>query len=42
MDPDVALAVNHGLSARELRELQELIEERKEEIREHWRKHFKR
>jgi hypothetical protein len=40
VEPRVELAVNKGLGGSELNELKKIIEERQNEIREHWRKHF--
>lgn len=40
MEPEIELAVNKKLSATELNELKRIIEERQNEIREHWRRHF--
>lgn len=40
IEPEIALALNHGLSSFEIRELENLIEERQDEIREHWVRHF--
>lgn len=40
IEPQIALAVNKGLGATELNELQKIVEERQNEIREHWRRHF--
>ena len=40
LDPQVALATNKGLGSVELNEIRRVIEERHEEIREHWRRHF--
>jgi hypothetical protein len=40
LEPHIELAVNKGLSANEIRELRNLVEERQNEIREHWRRHF--
>lgn len=40
LDPEVELAANKGLGSVELREIRRLIEERHDEIREHWRRHF--
>ena len=40
LEPRVELARNHGLSAREIRELQAIIEERRDAIAASWRKHF--
>jgi hypothetical protein len=40
LEPEIELAVNKGLGSAELNELKQLVEERQNEIREHWRKHF--
>jgi hypothetical protein len=40
LEPEIGLAVNKGLSATELNELRRIIEERQNEIRDHWRRHF--
>jgi Domain of unknown function (DUF4160) len=40
IDPEVEMAANKGLSTTELIELKQIIEERKNEIREHWIRHF--
>lgn len=40
LDPAVELAVNKGLRPVELTELLKIVEERQNEIREHWRRHF--
>lgn len=42
LEPAIALAVNKGLGAAELIELQKIVEERQNEIREHWQRHFGR
>jgi hypothetical protein len=34
------LALSKGLKAVELTELQRIVEERQNEIRDHWRRHF--
>ena len=41
LEPAVALAVNKGLAAAEINELQHIVEERQDEIRNHWRRHFR-
>lgn len=41
LEPLVSLAQNYGLSEKELREIQRVIEERKDEIKNSWKKHFK-
>ena len=41
LEPFVSLADNHGLSASQLRKLRELVEEHSDEIKRHWKKHFK-
>ncbi|MCX8513289.1 MAG: DUF4160 domain-containing protein [Chthoniobacteraceae bacterium] len=40
IEPTVDIASNHGLKDVELTELKQLIEERQNEIREHWNRHF--
>ncbi|HSN75297.1 MAG TPA: DUF4160 domain-containing protein [Anaerolineae bacterium] len=40
IEPEVLLARNHGLSERELKLAQGIVEERKDDIVGHWRKHF--
>ena len=40
LEPIIALAYHFQLSGQELRELQKIIEERKDEITNEWRKHF--
>jgi hypothetical protein len=40
LEPDIELAVNKGLGSTELNELRKIVEERQNEIREHWRRHF--
>ncbi|MBI4025922.1 MAG: DUF4160 domain-containing protein [Verrucomicrobia bacterium] len=40
LEPVIELAVSKGLSAVELTELQRIVEERQDEIRKHWRRHF--
>ena len=42
LEPIVALAESFRLDARELKELQEVIERRSDEIVRAWNKHFKR
>lgn len=40
LDPQIELAMNKGLASVELSEIRRVIEERHNEIREHWRRHF--
>ncbi|HEY5345002.1 MAG TPA: DUF4160 domain-containing protein [Verrucomicrobiae bacterium] len=40
LEPDIELAVNQGLGTTELNELKKIVEERQNEIRIHWRRHF--
>ena len=40
IDPKIELARNYGLSAQDLRRVQQLIEEHDEEIRNAWSDHF--
>jgi len=41
LEPIIALACHYGLSDKQLNELQEIVEERKNEIKKEWKKHFK-
>jgi hypothetical protein len=40
VEPAIELAVNRGLKNTELMEIRHVIEERQNEIREHWHRHF--
>lgn len=40
LEPVVALADATGLAARQLRELQQLVEEHRDEIENAWKQHF--
>jgi Domain of unknown function (DUF4160) len=40
IEPRIELAVNKGFGVTELNELQRIIEERRNEIRERWQRHF--
>ena len=40
LEPAIELAISKGLGSPELKELQHKVEERQNEIREHWRRHF--
>lgn len=42
LEPGIELAVNKGLGATELNELKKIVEERQDEIRNHWQRHFRR
>ena len=42
LEPMVAVAHHYGLHAKQLKEVQNIIEERKDEIKKSWQKHFKR
>ena len=42
LDPIVALAEKSELNARQLKEIQGIVERRKDEISRAWNKHFKR
>jgi hypothetical protein len=42
MEPAFELAVSKGLKQVELEELRRVVEERQDEIRAHWHKHFRR
>ena len=41
LEQKIELAVNKGLGATELNELKQIVEERQNEIRDHWQRHFK-
>ncbi|SMP68704.1 protein of unknown function [Desulfonatronum zhilinae] len=41
LEPEIELAISHGLSQKELRELEMVVEDKKSEIRKHWDEHFK-
>ena len=41
LEPKIELAVNKGLGATELNELKKIVEERQDEIRNNWQRHFK-
>ena len=40
LEPQIELAVSRGLKSVELPELRRVIEERQDEIRTHWHRHF--
>ena len=40
VEPKIELARNHGLSDQDLRRVEQLIEEREQEIRDAWASHF--
>jgi hypothetical protein len=40
LEPAVELALSKGLKATELTELKRVVEERQNEIRDHWQRHF--
>lgn len=40
VEPSIELARNYGLSAQDLRRVEELIEEHEQEIRDAWGSHF--
>ncbi len=42
LEPQIELALNKGLKTAELTELHRIIEERQDEIRQHWHRHFRR
>ena len=41
LDPKVALARNYGVPARKIKELQKIVEEKRDEIAGAWKKHFR-
>ena len=40
LEPSVSVAQNYGLSQKDLRDIQKIIEEKKNEIKDSWKKHF--
>ena len=40
IEPEIALAVNHGLSGHELGELKKIVQAHEQEIRTAWHLHF--
>ncbi|MBI5149783.1 MAG: DUF4160 domain-containing protein [Candidatus Omnitrophica bacterium] len=42
LEPVIALENNYGFNIHQLREIQKIIEEHKDEIEKSWKKHFKR
>ena len=42
LEPQIELALNKGLQTVELTELRRIIQERQDEIRQHWHRHFRR
>jgi predicted DNA-binding ribbon-helix-helix protein len=42
LEPIIALAENSGLNVRELKKIEKMIEERQNEIKNRWKKHFQR
>ncbi|MFH0775726.1 MAG: DUF4160 domain-containing protein [bacterium] len=40
LEPSISLVQNYGISQKELRDIQKIIEERKDEIKNNWKKHF--
>ena len=40
LEPEIELARSHGLTDRDLRRIREVINERREEIRNAWNRHF--
>ena len=41
LEPSIALAEAYKLNAKQLKEIQRIIEARKDEIKKSWKKHFK-
>lgn len=40
IEPTISLANNYGLTQKELRELEKIVQERRDEIERTWREHF--
>lgn len=41
LEPTISLAQNYGISGKEIGNIKKIIEERKDEIKNSWKKHFK-
>ncbi|TVQ44831.1 MAG: DUF4160 domain-containing protein [Gloeocapsa sp. DLM2.Bin57] len=41
LEPEIELAGNYGLSRKQLKTIEEIIEKRQDEIRNAWKKYFK-
>ncbi len=41
IEPVIALANSHGLTAKQIREMQKIIEEKQDEIKRAWKEFFK-
>lgn len=41
LEPIVSLAENYGLLPKQLKELQEIVEEKRDEIKKSWQEHFR-
>ena len=41
IEPEVSLAKSHGLSSKQIRKLECIVEERKDEIASRWKEHFR-
>ena len=42
LEPVVALAISEGLSKKQLKDIHAIVEDRENEIKKSWNKHFKR
>ncbi|HEX5038459.1 MAG TPA: DUF4160 domain-containing protein, partial [bacterium] len=42
MQPTIALANSHGLSSKELKEIERIVQEHRGEITQAWERHFRR
>lgn len=42
LEPRIELAMSQGLKAVEMAELERIVAERQDEIRDHWHRHFHR
>lgn len=42
LEPDIALAENHGLTKKQLNEVEKITKEHRDEIITHWKTHFSR
>ena len=40
LEPEIELARNHGLSRKQIKIIEKIVEERQDEIRNSWQRHF--
>lgn len=42
MEPEISLAMSHGVTTHELTQIEKIVKEHQDEIEKAWRKHFNR